>query len=57
MGEEMMRSFGYESLIYPTYPAEKLPAIILLVFFSALLASIFPSLKSVNIKPAEALQK
>jgi putative ABC transport system permease protein len=57
MGEEMMRSFGYESLIYPTYPAEKLPAIILLVFFSALLASILPSLKSVNIKPAEALQK
>jgi putative ABC transport system permease protein len=57
MGEELMKSFGYESLIYPAYPSDKLPAIILLVFISALLASIFPSLKSVNIKPAEALQK
>ncbi len=57
MGEDLMKSFGYESLIYPTYPADKIPAIVLLVFISALLASIFPSLKSVNIKPAEALQK
>ncbi|HLO82812.1 MAG TPA: FtsX-like permease family protein [Chitinophagaceae bacterium] len=57
MGEELMKSFGYESLIYPTYPSDKIPAIILLVLISAILASIFPSLKSVNIKPAEALQK
>lgn len=57
MGEELMKSFGYESLIYPTYPADKIPAIILLVLISAVLASIFPSWKSVNIKPAEALQK
>lgn len=57
MGEDLMQSFGYESVIYPSFPVEKLPAIIALVFISALLASIIPSLKSVNINPAQALQK
>lgn len=57
MGEEMMKSFGFENLIYPGFPVEKLPAIILLVFISALLASVFPSVKSLRIDPARALQK
>ena len=57
MGKEMMRSFGFEDLVYPSFPSDKLPAIILLVFLSALLASLFPSWKSVRIDPARALQK
>ena len=57
MGREMMRSFGFDALIYPSYPTDKLAAIILLVFISALLASLFPSWKSVRIDPARALQK
>lgn len=57
MGEEMMKSFGFENLIYPGFPVEKLPAIILLVFISALLASVFPAVKSLRIDPARALQK
>jgi ABC-type lipoprotein release transport system permease subunit len=57
MGEELMKSFGYESLIFPAFPADKLPGIIALVFLSALLASIYPSFKSIRINPAEALKK
>lgn len=57
MGEEMMKSFGFENLIYPGFPVEKLPAIVLLVFISALLASVFPAVKSLRIDPARALQK
>lgn len=57
MGEEMMKSFGYETVVYPAFPGSKLPGIIALVFVSALLSSIYPSLKSMRINPAEALKK
>ena len=57
MGEDLMKSFGYDTLIYPTFPVDKLPAIIILVLISAILASVFPSLRSVKINPAQALQK
>jgi ABC-type lipoprotein release transport system permease subunit len=57
MGEDLMKSFGYDTLIYPSFPVDKLPAIVILVLISAILASIFPSLRSVKINPAQALQK
>jgi ABC-type lipoprotein release transport system permease subunit len=57
MGEDLMKSFGYDTLVYPTFPVDKLPAIIILVLISAILASVFPSLRSVKINPAQALQK
>lgn len=57
MGEEMMRNFGFEDLIYPSFPADKLLAIIILVFISALVASILPSWRSIRIDPARGLQK
>jgi ABC-type lipoprotein release transport system permease subunit len=57
MGEEMMRSFGYETMVYPEFPADKLPGILFIIIITALLASIIPSLKALRLSPSEALKK
>lgn len=57
MGKEMMRSFGYGTMIYPEFPLEKLPGILLIVIATALFASIIPSVKALRLSPAEALKK
>lgn len=57
MGKEMMESFGFETMIYPDFPSDKIGFIILLVFATALLSSILPILKSLRMDPVSALQK
>lgn len=57
MGQDMMESFGFKTLIYPSFPDEKLPSILLLVFFTALISSILPIWKSLRLDPVTALQK
>jgi ABC-type lipoprotein release transport system permease subunit len=56
MGEEMMRSFGFSTLVYPSFPSEKIISIILIVAATALLASIFPAIKALRMKPIDALR-
>ena len=57
MGREMMQNFGFETLIYPSFPLDKMPGIIMLVFLAAILSSLFPAWKSLQLNPAETLQK
>ena len=57
MGKEMMESFGFETMIYPDFPSDKIGFIIVLVFATALVSSIVPILKSLRLDPVSALQK
>jgi ABC-type lipoprotein release transport system permease subunit len=57
MGKEMMRSFGYETMIYPEFPLDKLVGIVLIIILTALLASVIPSVKALRLSPSEALKK
>lgn len=56
-GNEMMRSFGFESIIYPQFPNEKILPILLLVTSTALLSSILPAIKAMKLLPSEGLRK
>lgn len=57
MGKDLMESFGFNPLIYPALPNEKIYFIVLLVFITALAASILPIWKSLQLDPVTALQK
>jgi ABC-type antimicrobial peptide transport system permease subunit len=57
MGKDLMESFGFDPLIYPSLPKEKIPYITMLVFFTALISSILPIWKSLRLDPSTALQK
>lgn len=57
MGKDLMESFGFNPLIYPALPTEKIYFIVLLVFIITLAASILPIWKSLQLDPVTALQK
>ncbi|MBU3713660.1 MAG: ABC transporter permease [Ferruginibacter sp.] len=56
MGKDMMYSFGFETTIYPVFPIEKLPSLIILLFITAIISSILPTWKSVQNSPIQALR-
>jgi len=56
-GEEVMRSFGFSSMIYPEFPTEKIVAVICIVLFTALASCIYPAIKALQLQPVEALRK
>lgn len=57
MGEDMMRSFGYNTYIYPEFPADKFPAVVLIVSATALGSSLLPAMKALRLRPIEALRQ
>jgi len=57
MGNEMMNSFGFASIIYPEFPVDKILNVFLIVFITALLSCIFPALKALRLQPVEALRR
>lgn len=57
MGNEMMNSFGFGSIIFPEFPADKILDVFLIVFFTALLSCLFPALKALRLQPVEALRR
>ncbi|WHF52496.1 FtsX-like permease family protein [Chryseobacterium gotjawalense] len=57
MGTEMMRSFGFSTMVYPEFPTEKLAGIIIIIFVTAIIACLFPSVKAVMLKPVDALKR
>ena len=57
MGNEMMNSFGFNTMIYPEFPSERLPAIISIVLITALTASLLPALRMIKINPVKALSR
>lgn len=57
MGNEMMNSFGFASIIYPEFPVDKILNVFLIVFITALLSCLFPALKALRLQPVEALRR
>ena len=57
VAKESMSSFGFESTIYPEFPYDQLPMVLSIVAATAILASVLPSLKALNMLPSEALRR
>lgn len=55
--KEAMSSFGFESVIYPEFPFEKILTILIIVILTALLAAVFPTIKALRLQPADALRR
>jgi ABC-type lipoprotein release transport system permease subunit len=57
MDEEVLRSFGFQNLIYPEFPWDKVLGLVIIVAATALLSGLLPALKALRLKPTEALRK
>jgi len=57
MGKDMMASFGVSTMIYPSFPWEKLIAIMTMVIGTALISCLLPALKALGLQPVEALRR
>jgi putative ABC transport system permease protein len=57
MGKEMMSSFGYSTIIYPEFPADKFLSVMLIVFATAMISALFPAIKALRLQPVEALRR
>lgn len=57
MGEDMMASFGFETMVYPEFPWDKITMVMIMVGITALLACLLPSWKALRMQPVEALKK
>jgi putative ABC transport system permease protein len=55
--EESLEEYGMSSIIYPSIDSSYYITIAIAVFFTALLASIYPALKATRLKPVEAINK
>ena len=55
--KEGMEQFGMSTFIYPRVETQDYLTLALLVFLTALLASIYPAIKAIKLKPAEAIRK
>jgi ABC-type lipoprotein release transport system permease subunit len=57
MGKDMMASFGFSTMIYPSFPWEKLAAIMIMVIGTALISCLLPAMKALRLQPVEALKR
>jgi ABC-type lipoprotein release transport system permease subunit len=57
MGREMMSSFGFGTIIYPEFPADKLAGVLLIVAGTAIISCLFPAMKAIKMQPVEALRR
>ncbi|MGZ8557028.1 MAG: ABC transporter permease [Chitinophagaceae bacterium] len=57
MGREMMSSFGFGTMIYPEFPADKLAGVLIIVTATAIFSCLFPAIKALKLQPVEALRK
>lgn len=55
--EDLMKSFGFSQVLYPEFPTDQLSAVVLIVISTALLSGLFPAIKALSLKPADALRK
>lgn len=56
VGGDALNEYGFDSVIYPVFDPAVFVFITVLVILTALLTSIFPALKALRLKPAEAVQ-
>lgn len=53
----VMSDFGFSSMIYPEFPIDSLPNVLLVVVVTALISALFPSIKAIKLQPADALRQ
>ncbi|KMQ52739.1 ABC-type transport system, involved in lipoprotein release, permease component [Chitinispirillum alkaliphilum] len=53
---EGLREFGVEEVLYPELPLGMYPALSLMVIVVAVMAAVYPALKALKLKPADALR-
>jgi len=56
VGGDALHEYGFDSVIYPVIEPSVFVIITVLVILTALFTSIFPALKALRLKPAEAVQ-
>lgn len=54
---DLMRSFGFESVLYPLFPADRVYDIALVVLITTLLSGLFPAWRVLKWQPSEAMRK
>ncbi|MDH4089198.1 MAG: ABC transporter permease [Cyclobacteriaceae bacterium] len=52
-----MSGFGFGSIIYPEFPIASLQTVMIIVVSTALISSLFPSMKAIKLQPADALRQ
>ena len=52
----LMKSFGFEAVIYPWLPMRQLWEIVVIVFLTALIAAVFPAWTALRLNPAAAIR-
>jgi putative ABC transport system permease protein len=57
VGGDSLNDFGFSSVIYPHLEPGFFLTIALLVFLTAILTSVYPTLKALKLKPSEAIRK
>ncbi len=57
VAREAMSNFGFESRIFPEFPYDQILMVLSVVVITAVLSSILPSLKALNLQPSEALRR
>lgn len=55
-GTEVYESMGYASMIYPVLSAEIIIKVTLMVIIASILSAIYPAIKALKLKPAEAIR-
>jgi ABC-type lipoprotein release transport system permease subunit len=55
--EESFAEYGMSSIIYPSIDPDFYTSVSIAVFFTALLASLYPALKATRLRPIEAINK
>jgi putative ABC transport system permease protein len=54
---DLMRSFGFESVLYPFFPARQLFPIAVIVFATTVISALFPAWRVLRLRPADAMRK
>ncbi|MBK9014913.1 MAG: FtsX-like permease family protein [Saprospiraceae bacterium] len=54
---DMMSEFGFSAILYPELPWNSVLQVVIIVICAALLASIYPAMKTVRLKPVEAIKQ
>ena len=57
MGKEMLASFGYESIIYPMFPWDKLVIMLIMVAGTAIISCLLPAIRALRLQPVETLRR
>jgi ABC-type antimicrobial peptide transport system permease subunit len=52
-----MGSFGFESVLYPSFPTDRLFSVAAIVVVAAFLSGLFPAWRVLQLNPSDAMRK